>query len=86
MDERLPLRSADPAVGFPSGTPWDFFMDRFADAFHAELAAFTDVVAGVRTSPCTLEDGVEASLVAEAATRSWRERRPVRLDEVRDLG
>jgi len=83
LDEHLPLRSADPAVTFPSGTPWTFFMDRFADAFRAELAAFTEVVAGTRPSPCTLHDGVEASLVAEAATRSWREHRPVRLDEVR---
>ena len=57
----LPLRSADPAVAFPSGTPWDFFMDRFADAFRAELTAFTEVVAGTRPSPCTLHDGVEAS-------------------------
>jgi myo-inositol 2-dehydrogenase/D-chiro-inositol 1-dehydrogenase len=83
LDDRLPLRSADPAVAFPTGAPWDFFMDRFADAFRAELAAFTEVVAGTRPSPCTLHDGVEASLIAEAATRSWREHRPVRLDEVR---
>jgi myo-inositol 2-dehydrogenase/D-chiro-inositol 1-dehydrogenase len=83
LDDRLPLRSADPAIGFPAGTPWDFFMDRFAEAFRAELAAFTEVVAGNRPSPCTLHDGVEASLIAEAATRSWREHRPVRVDEIR---
>jgi myo-inositol 2-dehydrogenase/D-chiro-inositol 1-dehydrogenase len=85
LDDRLPLRSADPAVTFPSGTPWDFFLDRFADAFRAELTAFTEVVAGTRPSPCTLHDGVEASLVAEAATRSWREHRPVRVDSLRTL-
>ena len=83
LDDRLPLRSADPRVAFPTGTPWDFFMDRFADAFRAELTAFTEVVAGTRPSPCTLHDGVEASLIAEAATRSWREHRPVRVDDVR---
>ena len=83
LDDHLPLRSADPAVAFPSGTPWNFFMDRFADAFRAELTAFTQVVAGTLPSPCTLHDGVEASRIAEAATRSWRERRPVRLDDVR---
>src|SRR5919112_2851936 len=74
MDESLPLRSADPAVAFPSGKPWHFFMDRFADAFRVELQAFADVVAGVRASPCTVHDAVQASLVAEAATRSQRER------------
>lgn len=84
LDDRLPLRSADLAVNFPAGIPWDFFLDRFADAFRAELTAFTEVVAGTRPSPCTLRDGVEASRIAEAATRSWREHRPVLLDEVRD--
>lgn len=83
LDAHLPLRSADPAVGFPDAEPWDFFMDRFADAFVAELSAFTDVVAGRATSPCTLDDGVQASRIAEAATRSWREHRPVRLEEIR---
>lgn len=83
LDDRTPLRSADPGIAFPAGAPWDFFMDRFADAFRAELAAFVDVVAGNRPSPCTLHDAVEASLVAEAATRSAREHRPVRLDELR---
>jgi myo-inositol 2-dehydrogenase/D-chiro-inositol 1-dehydrogenase len=58
-------------------------MDRFADAFRAELAAFTEVVAGHRPSPCPVADAVEASWIAEACTRSLREHRPVRLDEVR---
>lgn len=83
LDGRLPLRSADPDVGFPDEEPWDFFLDRFADAFRAELFAFTEVVAGTRPSPCTLAEAVEAALIAEAATVSWREHRPVRLDEVR---
>ena len=82
LDENLPLRSADPTVNFPSGKPWHFFMDRFAAAFRTELGAFTDVVAGVRSSPCTVHDAVQASLVAEAATRSQRERRPVLLEEI----
>ena len=83
MDEHLPLRSADPSVTFPSGTPWHFFMDRFAGAFRAELAAFTEVVAGRLPSPCTVDDAVEATLVAEAATRSRLQRRPVALAELR---
>ena len=83
LDDRLPLRSAEPGATFPAGQPWDFFMDRLADAFRVELAAFTDLVAGRIESPCTVADAVEASLVAEACTISWREHRPVRLDEVR---
>jgi myo-inositol 2-dehydrogenase / D-chiro-inositol 1-dehydrogenase len=83
LDDTLPLRSADPSVSFPAGPPAVFFMDRFADAFQDELTTFTQVVAGSRPSPCTVEDAVEASLVAEACTRSWKEHRPVRPDELR---
>ena len=82
LDERLPLRSADAGVAFPTQKPWQLFMDRFAEAFLAELTAFTEVVAGVRTSPCTIADAVEASRIAEAATVSFREHRPVRLEEI----
>lgn len=83
LDDTLPLRSADPSVSFPAGPPAVFFMDRLADAFQDELTTFTQVVAGSRPSPCTVEDAVEASLVAEACTRSWKEHRPVRPDELR---
>ncbi|MFF7965380.1 Gfo/Idh/MocA family oxidoreductase [Streptomyces sp. NPDC007903] len=83
LDERLPIRSAEPGVTFPSGTPHDFFMDRFTDAYRAELSAFTEVVAGNRPSPCTVEEALEAGWIAEACTRSLREHRPVTLAEVR---
>jgi len=83
LDEGLPLRSAQPGVTFPGGTPHAFFMDRFADAFRASLAAFTEVVAGQRPSPCTIEDALETGWVAEAAALSLGEHRPVHIDEVR---
>ncbi|MCC9705740.1 Gfo/Idh/MocA family oxidoreductase [Streptomyces sp. MNU76] len=83
LDTQLPLRSAEPGVTFPAGPPHTFFMDRFAPAYRAELTAFTEVVAGTRTSPCTVADALEASWIAEAATLSVAERRPVRLEEVR---
>ncbi|MEV7203303.1 Gfo/Idh/MocA family protein [Streptomyces griseoluteus] len=83
LDDRLPIRSAEPGVTFPSGTPHDFFMDRFTDAYRAELTAFTGVVAGTRPSPCTVEEALEAGWIAEACTLSLREHRPVPLAEVR---
>jgi len=83
LEDKLPLRSAEPGVTFPSGTPHDFFMDRFAAAYRAELAAFTEVVAGARPSPCTIEDALEAGWIAEACTLSLREHRPVTVAEVR---
>jgi myo-inositol 2-dehydrogenase / D-chiro-inositol 1-dehydrogenase len=84
LDDQLPLRSAQPGVTFPGGKPYVFFMDRFADAFRASLAAFTEVAAGTRPSPCTIEDALETGWVAEAATLSLAEHRPVRIDEVRE--
>jgi len=82
LDQTLPLRSANPSVPFPTGPPSVFFMDRFAEAFRRELAMFTEVAGGSAPSPCTVEDGVEASRVAEACARSWQEHRPVGLDEI----
>ncbi|MGJ5831161.1 Gfo/Idh/MocA family protein [Streptomyces ossamyceticus] len=83
LDGQLPLRSAEPGVTFPAGPPHNFFMDRFAPAYRAELTAFTEVVAGTRPSPCTVADAIEASWIAEACTLSVAERRPVQLEEVR---
>ena len=86
LEDRLPLRSVEPGVTFPAGTPHDFFMDRFTDAYRAELTAFTEVVAGTRPSPCTIADALEAGWIAEACTLSLHEHRPVTLAEVRGSG
>ncbi|MGW0827241.1 Gfo/Idh/MocA family protein [Streptomyces sp. NPDC002845] len=83
LEDKLPLRSVEPGATFPAAAPHHFFMDRFADAYRAELTAFTEVVAGRSPSPCTVADAVEASLIAQACTLSLAEHRPVRLDEVR---
>jgi myo-inositol 2-dehydrogenase/D-chiro-inositol 1-dehydrogenase len=83
LDDGLPLRSVEPGTTFPNGTPHVFFMDRFRDAFRAELVAFTEVVAGLRASPCSVDDALEAGWIAEACTRSRDLHRPVALDEVR---
>ncbi|GAA0664412.1 Gfo/Idh/MocA family oxidoreductase [Streptomyces thermospinosisporus] len=83
LEDKLPLRSVEPGVTFPAGTPHDFFMDRFTEAYRAELAAFTEVVAGRRPSPCTVADALEAGWIAEACTLSLAEHRPVRIEEVR---
>ncbi|MCB1022461.1 MAG: Gfo/Idh/MocA family oxidoreductase [Bryobacterales bacterium] len=82
LEDKLPLRSVEPGARFPAGEPHDFFLDRFKPAYRAELAAFLDVVAGKRTSPCTVRDAIEASRIAEACTLSVQEHRPVRLEEI----
>jgi myo-inositol 2-dehydrogenase/D-chiro-inositol 1-dehydrogenase len=83
LDDRLPLRSVEPGASFPSGEPYQFFMDRFLPAYRAELQAFTEVVAGSRPPPCTVADALEAGWIAEACTTSLQQHRPVRMEEVR---
>ncbi len=81
--DTTPLRNLEPGATWPAGPPATFFMDRLTTAFRAELQAFTDVVAGERSSPCTVDDALAVAYIAEAATLSLREHRPVRIDEVR---
>jgi myo-inositol 2-dehydrogenase / D-chiro-inositol 1-dehydrogenase len=80
--DSTPLRNLEPGSSWPTGEPWTFFMDRLADAFRAELTAFTEVVAGRRTSPCTVDDALAVAWIAEAATLSLNQHRPVPIAEV----
>lgn len=81
-NDKTPLRNLEPDVTWPDGQPWTFFMDRLTDAFRTELRTFTEVVAGTRPSPCTVDDAMAVAWIAEAATRSLQQHRPVRIDEV----
>jgi myo-inositol 2-dehydrogenase / D-chiro-inositol 1-dehydrogenase len=83
LDDKLPLRSAQAGVGFPTGAPYVGFFDRFRAAYIAELTAFADIVAGQARPTCTVADALEAFYIAEAAELSRAEHRPVALDEVR---
>ncbi|HEY8869118.1 MAG TPA: Gfo/Idh/MocA family oxidoreductase [Candidatus Limnocylindrales bacterium] len=82
LGPRTPMRSVEPGVAAPAGPAWPNFLDRFKDAYRAELAAFIEVARAEAKSPCGARDGVEALRIAEAATRSLHEHRPVRLDEI----
>jgi myo-inositol 2-dehydrogenase / D-chiro-inositol 1-dehydrogenase len=82
MDDRLPLRSVEAGVDFPAAKPYADFMERFHHAYVDELVAFTDLVAGRIETPCSVQDALQAFLVAEACDLSRREGRPVSIDEV----
>ncbi len=60
----------------------DFFMSRYATAYAAEIGAFAASVRAGATPPVTGHDGLRASLLAEAATRSVEEGRAVRVAEM----
>lgn len=83
LDERLPLRSVEPGVTFPGGSPYPVFMERFRAAYVAELTEFTEIVAGRASATCTVADALEAFYIAEACELSRAEHRPVQVAEVR---
>ena len=83
LDDRMPLRSADPGATFPAGPAHRQFMERFGDAYVAELTAFIEVAAGRTASPCTPQDALEAFYVAEACELSRHRGAPVDIAEVR---
>ncbi|MEE2569799.1 Gfo/Idh/MocA family oxidoreductase [Pseudarthrobacter sp. J64] len=79
LDETTAMASAEPGVSFPSGDPHLTFADRFEQAYRSEMAAFVDLVLGGRENPCTPEDAVAASRVADAAQESLATGVPVRV-------
>ncbi|WP_020666682.1 Gfo/Idh/MocA family protein [Amycolatopsis nigrescens] len=83
LDERMPLTSAEPGVRPSASAAYPGFLERFHPAYVRELRAFTEVVAGAAESPCGAADALEAFYIAEACETSRRERRPVRLAEIR---
>ncbi len=60
-----------------------FFMDRFKDAYRLEIEAFFDCLGtGASTTPGAV-DALESLRLGVAATLSFREKRPVKLSEVK---
>ncbi len=80
-DERATKLWRYDARGF-HGDFFDHFLDRFRDAYRRELQAFVDAVrAGQPPAPGAV-DAIETLRLADAATLSLHQGRPVRVDEV----
>jgi myo-inositol 2-dehydrogenase / D-chiro-inositol 1-dehydrogenase len=79
LDERTPLtRLGSP----PPADAWSSFVERFADAFARETAAFVELARDGGESPCPPESALEALRVAVACDISRAEGRPVAMGEV----
>lgn len=79
LDEKSALASAEAGVTFPAGVPHRTFAERFEAAYRSEMAAFIELILGRRENPCTAEDAVAASRVADAAQESLATGVPVRV-------
>ncbi|MFD5587001.1 Gfo/Idh/MocA family oxidoreductase [Streptomyces sp. NPDC057413] len=84
LDDRTPIASTERSGPPAADKPWSGFLERFAPAYEAELAAFVEVVRGERANPCDGREALQALRVAEACEWSRRERRAVRLTEIPD--
>ena len=67
------------AAGVTGAKPTWFFLERYMPAYAAEWAAFVAAVGSGSPLPVTLDDGVAALAMAEAATRSAQTGQPVAL-------
>ncbi len=62
-----------------SDKPLYFFIERYAEAYRAELTAFVDAVVNRKPMPVGAADGRQAIVLAEAAVKSLQTGRPVKL-------
>ncbi len=68
--------------GVTGAKPTYFFLERYMPAYAAEWNAFVEAVTEGKPFPVTLDDGVAALVMAEAATRSVQTGKTVRLADV----
>lgn len=68
--------------GVVSAKPTYFFLERYMPAYRAEWAAFVEAMQANNPMPVTLEDGVQALAMAEAAKQSLDTGKPVALADV----
>jgi len=70
---------ASTAAGVSADKPEHFFLERYRAAYALEMAHFFDALGKGTKVRTTIEDGVKALELADAATTSWREKRIVEL-------
>ena len=71
---------ASTATAVTRDLPEHFFLERYRAAYANEMTHFFAVLAGKERLRTTIDDGLRALELAEAATASWREGRIVRME------
>ncbi len=65
--------------GFHFSLPLFFFLERYREAYIKEVKAFIESVRERKTPPVTGKDGKIAVVIAQAATKSLKEGKPVKI-------
>jgi myo-inositol 2-dehydrogenase/D-chiro-inositol 1-dehydrogenase len=79
---RLDVYGCSESVSVREDRRYVDFLDRYAEAYRAEIRSFLRVARGEVDVACTARDALEALRVAEAAELSRRERRTVAVAEI----
>ncbi|MET3546766.1 myo-inositol 2-dehydrogenase/D-chiro-inositol 1-dehydrogenase [Paenibacillus favisporus] len=69
------------AGGVYRDKPKHFFLERYEAAYRHEIESFIKAIVNNENVPVSGEDGYQAELLADAAKKSWLEKRPVSLSE-----
>ncbi|MBJ9987355.1 MULTISPECIES: inositol 2-dehydrogenase [unclassified Paenibacillus] len=69
------------AGGVYRDKPKHFFLERYEAAYRLEIESFIKAIVNNEDVPVSGEDGYQAELLADAARKSWLEKRPVSLSE-----
>ncbi len=72
------------AEGVQSALPLYFFLERYNEAYVAEMKTFIEVIQQDTVPPVTGIDGRISVVMGLAAWKSYRENRPVKLSEIGD--
>jgi myo-inositol 2-dehydrogenase / D-chiro-inositol 1-dehydrogenase len=78
-DDRAPVRSLDREPD-PRTGPWPNWQERFEIAYRDEMRAFLAAASGTGEVLVTVDDGLQAERIAEAAAESLRSDQPVDLE------
>jgi len=58
-----------------------FFLDRYGESYAKEIEAFVEVVLADADAPVNVHDGLRSTYIGEAATRSFKAKRPIELND-----
>lgn len=68
--------------GIEAALPLHFFLERYADAYRAEMSDYVKSLKNGQRAPVDGKDGLSSLQIGLAAIKSLREKRPVKIDEI----
>lgn len=69
--------------GVVAEKPLYFFLERYMQAYAEEMNEFVDCVVNDKQTPANADDGLKAVLIGLAAKKSYEEKRPVKISEIK---